>query len=48
MLKEECGEATEKERNERKQLDQDIESLEIFAEKFGDFKIELASKVEYA
>ena len=48
MLKEECGEATEKDRKEREQLEQEIENLEIYIEKFGTFQKELKEKVEYA
>ena len=35
MLKEECGEATEKDRKEREQLEQEIENLEIYIEKYS-------------
>ena len=48
MLREECGEATPKDREERESLEQDIENLEIFTEKFGTFRKELKDKVDYA
>ena len=48
MLQEECGEVTNEEREMRDKLEQDIEALEIFIDKFEGFSKELAMKVEYA
>ena len=48
MLKEECGEANEKDREERVVLEQELENVEEFLGKFSGFQKELAAKVEYA
>ena len=48
MLKEECGEFIEKDREERKDIEQQIENSEDFLAKFSEFLKELKAKVEYA
>ena len=48
MLKEECGESTEKDREERKEIEREIENIEDFLTQFKGFQNELVAKTEYA
>ena len=48
VLKEECGESTEKDRAERKEIETQIENVEDFLTQFKGFQNELTAKTEYA
>ena len=48
LLQEECGQSTEEDREQTKKLEQEVEYLEIFIEKFSGFCKALELKVDYA